>query len=135
MNRLPAALACRAGGRAVGQLNPPAAFISAPYARIGEGTTEWLTGIFAGDLDGQADDRGIAQSSDDPLSLLRKRFDRQQARLMRSDIVGLGQTHPVLLGENHVIAERSEEHTSELQSLMRLSSAVFCLPDKTLTNQ
>src|SRR3546814_696710 len=106
MNRLPAALACRAGGRAVGQLNPPAAFISAPYARIGEGTTEWLTGIFAGDLDGQADDRGIAQSSDDPLSLLRKRFDRQQARLMRSDIVGLGQTHPVLIGENQVIAEK-----------------------------
>src|SRR3546814_3741640 len=121
MNRLPAALACRAGGRAVGQLNPPAAFISAPYARIGEGTTEWLTGIFAGDLDGQADDRGIAQSSDDPLSLLRKRFDRQQARLMRSDIVGLGQTHPVLIGENQV---RSEEHTSELQSLMRISYAV-----------
>src|SRR3546814_10048241 len=93
MNRLPAALARRAGGRAVGQLNPPAAFISAPYARIGEGTTEWLTGIFAGDLDGQADDRGIAQSSDDPLS-------------------------------------RSEEHTSELQSLMRISYAVFCLKKK-----
>src|SRR3546814_3685221 len=28
-------------------------------------------------------------------------------------------------------AERSEEHTSELQSLMRTSSAVFCLKKKT----
>src|SRR3546814_9745507 len=28
-------------------------------------------------------------------------------------------------------AERSEEHTSELQSLMRLSYAVFCLKKKT----
>src|SRR3546814_8376126 len=28
-------------------------------------------------------------------------------------------------------ANRSEEHTSELQSLMRLSSAVFCLNKKT----
>src|SRR3546814_1375196 len=28
---------------------------------------------------------------------------------------------------------RSEEHTSELQSLMRLSSAVFCLKNKTTT--
>src|SRR3546814_6966833 len=29
---------------------------------------------------------------------------------------------------------RSEEHTSELQSLMRLSSAVFCLEKKKKTN-
>src|SRR3546814_7768300 len=28
-------------------------------------------------------------------------------------------------------AARSEEHTSELQSLMRISSAVFCLKKKT----
>src|SRR3546814_4835682 len=32
----------------------------------------------------------------------------------------------VLLGEN----ERSEEHTTELQSLMRISYAVFCLNKK-----
>src|SRR3546814_1836063 len=29
------------------------------------------------------------------------------------------------------IADRSEEHTSELQSLMRISYAVFCLKKKT----
>src|SRR3546814_8171717 len=29
---------------------------------------------------------------------------------------------------------RSEEHTSELQSLMRISYAVFCLKKKTKTN-
>src|SRR3546814_1162081 len=29
---------------------------------------------------------------------------------------------------------RSEEHTSELQSLMRISYAVFCLKNKTKTN-
>src|SRR3546814_2006756 len=34
-----------------------------------------------------------------------------------------------LFGE--VVRARSEEHTSELQSLMRLSSAVFCLKKKT----
>src|SRR3546814_2648151 len=39
-----------------------------------------------------------------------------------------------------VMAERSEEHTSELQSLMRISYAVFCLKKKnnnhrTNTNQ
>src|SRR3546814_10706008 len=31
-------------------------------------------------------------------------------------------------------AERSEEHTSELQSLMRISYDVFCLKKKTHTN-
>src|SRR3546814_6936219 len=30
--------------------------------------------------------------------------------------------------------ERSEEHTSELQSLMRISYAVFCLKQKTTSN-
>src|SRR3546814_1277266 len=34
--------------------------------------------------------------------------------------------------ENAAI-ERSEEHTSELQSLMRISYAVFCLKKKTTT--
>src|SRR3546814_6219036 len=34
----------------------------------------------------------------------------------------------------HLAAARSEEHTSELQSLMRISYAVFCLKQKK-TNQ
>src|SRR3546814_3549361 len=33
----------------------------------------------------------------------------------------------------HGHADRSEEHTSELQSLMRISYAVFCLNKKTKT--
>src|SRR3546814_1249995 len=35
----------------------------------------------------------------------------------------------------HVAKKRSEEHTSELQSLMRTSYAVFCLKKKTIKNQ
>src|SRR3546814_2546196 len=31
--------------------------------------------------------------------------------------------------------DRSEEHTSELQSLMRISYAVFCLKKKNIRNQ
>src|SRR3546814_8434099 len=31
---------------------------------------------------------------------------------------------------HHVLADRSEEHTSEIQSLMRSSYAVFCLKKK-----
>src|SRR3546814_6543992 len=33
-----------------------------------------------------------------------------------------------------VVQQRSEEHTSELQSLMRISYAVFCLNKKTKIN-
>src|SRR3546814_2420557 len=51
---------------------------------------------------------------------------------------------PVRLGEDHApfgerharrtLATRSEEHTSELQSLMRISYAVFCLQKKKTNN-
>src|SRR3546814_1677681 len=35
------------------------------------------------------------------------------------------------VGSQPVKSDRSEEHTSELQSLMRISYAVFCLKKKT----
>src|SRR3546814_9010148 len=41
--------------------------------------------------------------------------------------------HEVVFGPNGPGRFRSEEHTSELQSLMRISSAVFCLKNKTNT--
>src|SRR3546814_2968414 len=40
-----------------------------------------------------------------------------------------------LFGNANVRAYRSEEHTSELQSLMRISYAVFCLKKKTKAKQ
>src|SRR3546814_9203549 len=44
------------------------------------------------------------------------------------------QLHAFGPARDHVVErERSEEHTSELQSLMRISYAVFCLQKKTLT--
>src|SRR3546814_7260551 len=38
-------------------------------------------------------------------------------------------------GQVTIAAGRSEEHTSELQSLMRISYAVFCLKKKNTTTQ
>src|SRR3546814_5995749 len=58
----------------------------------------------------------------DVLSRYRVRMSADKARF------------PVLLSNGNRIAEgdgRSEEHTSELQSLMRISYAVFCLKKKT----
>src|SRR3546814_2916966 len=53
---------------------------------------------------------------------------------MRCIVVGLGvQGHKRrrVAGADFVVAvDRSEEHTSELQSLMRISYAVFCLKKK-----
>src|SRR3546814_7259172 len=50
-------------------------------------------------------------------------------------LLGEHALHAVLDQGHHFIAEggRSEEHTSELQSLMRISYAVFCLKKKKTT--
>src|SRR3546814_4713136 len=42
----------------------------------------------------------------------------------------LGLTLVAALSEGSLVKGRSEEHTSELQSLMRISYAVFCLKKK-----
>src|SRR3546814_9421531 len=52
-------------------------------------------------------------------------FDHQPARLERFE------AEQVI---RNAAALRSEEHTSELQSLMRISYAVFCLKKKTKNN-
>src|SRR3546814_6048953 len=59
------------------------------------------------------------------LDELRSRVD---ARLLELAELGLGDLGGLLRSEGDL--ERSEEHTSELQSLMRISYAVFCLKKK-----
>src|SRR3546814_6235108 len=53
------------------------------------------------------------------------------ARLTREDVI-VSRTHIASLRrfKDDVSEVRSEEHTSELQSLMRISYAVFCLKKK-----
>src|SRR3546814_9913360 len=52
--------------------------------------------------------------------------------------LGLGVAALLVADDHHAAAadaaQRSEEHTSELQSLMRISYAVFCLKKKTNNN-
>src|SRR3546814_1516461 len=65
----------------------------------------------------------------------------RSGRVRRLSRTGFGQ--PALLADaiadvpsdnlRHAFDERSEEHTSELQSLMRISYAVFCLKKKNKT--
>src|SRR3546814_8066049 len=60
---------------------------------------------------------------------------RQQQALAGAALTGataVRKRHPAI--ESGVEDGRSEEHTSELQSLMRISYAVFCLKKKNTTN-
>src|SRR3546814_6804475 len=55
--------------------------------------------------------------------------------LGREELGERGTAAGLLLGQDHLAdIGRSEEHTSELQSLMRISYAVFCLKKKTKTH-
>src|SRR3546814_5210951 len=56
--------------------------------------------------------------------------DRRQAGQRVRDVVRDGGAAVVDGNAGQRRAERSEEHTSELQSLMRISYAVFCLKKK-----
>src|SRR3546814_1099081 len=64
----------------------------------------------------------LARRADQPLVLIEAQRARGDAELGRQ----IGNT--ILLAPKMI---RSEEHTSELQSLMRISYAVFCLKKKT----
>src|SRR3546814_8503940 len=68
--------------------------------------------------------------SSDPISLDRQHRQPQQSCPRRQ----LRQADPPPAGRTGAPACRSEEHTSELQSLMRISYAVFCLNKKNILN-
>src|SRR3546814_9502882 len=67
------------------------------------------------------------------LELVDPRVDQRDAFRMCEAAAGFGH-HRAGIGDRHAVrqdrAGRSEEHTSELQSLMRISYAVFCLQKK-----
>src|SRR3546814_7299190 len=65
----------------------------------------------------------IFPSSNEPIK--RRRFNKDQALVAHRDRSELHRR----IGRARR-SHRSEEHTSELQSLMRISSAVFCLKKK-----
>src|SRR3546814_2547971 len=81
---------------------------------------------------------------------LRSRIDAGQPPVARRDMIGEHGRHSAIFGADlHDLARicdgqgvkddlgkfRSEEHTSELQSLMRISYAVFCLKKKKNNNE
>src|SRR3546814_6600431 len=76
----------------------------------------------------------IAANSSDTAALLdagRASIDLEDYRAALGFLVRAEQTRPRDGTIKAALGSRSEEHTSELQSLMRISYAVFCLKKKT----
>src|SRR3546814_9059779 len=63
-------------------------------------------------------------------SIAMKHGQRPQVHRIGCHVEGHGIAHGCQVSASVVIDDRSEEHTSELQSLMRISYAVFCLQKK-----
>src|SRR3546814_5713909 len=68
-------------------------------------------------------------------SVQSKDFEAAKTQLAAAESAASTPDDKFLLGQFRLqIGLRSEEHTSELQSLMRISYAVFCLKKKTRKN-
>src|SRR3546814_2306499 len=91
------------------------------------------TTLFRSRSHGLLGKRGAAGAAGTSLS--RAIWNRNGRRAIPADLRGLarpshGAEHRFRGRRSHRNGARSEEHTSELQSLMRISYAVFCLKKK-----
>src|SRR3546814_10812090 len=68
---------------------------------------------------------GKAIALGEPEGMVKTVFDKKTGELLGAHMIGAEVTE---------LIQRSEEHTSELQSLMRISYAVFCLKKKSINN-
>src|SRR3546814_7004138 len=73
----------------------------------------------------EAETAGVSRASDTP--------GASDALRAQAYIMGIGYGAEAI--EHGASLSRSEEHTSELQSLMRISYAVFCLKKKTIKHK
>src|SRR3546814_2150858 len=80
------------------------------------------TGAAVADIDARLDAAG--------LHLAAGFFVDQRGRGLLNHLLVTALQRAVAIAEVDGVALRSEEHTSELQSLMRISYAVFCLKKK-----
>src|SRR3546814_5201156 len=107
--------------------------------------SDWSSDVCSSDLDRRArgDDEDVIAHLAHRHPVGKGPAEHRRVEGMRAFLVGRRQLVPVALA--HAVAaergavlvaraahhvERSEEHTSELQSLMRISYAVFCLKKK-----
>src|SRR3546814_8340194 len=89
--------------------------------------SDWSSDVCSSDLDALTVVHRHRSVPEEALSaLIMLGFNRAQAEKVLAS---------VLQGNPDLTEERSEEHTSELQSLMHISYAVFCLKKKIQTHR
>src|SRR3546814_9979220 len=107
--------------------------------------SDWSSDVCSSDLDdggnltALAGTRAVAKEESGPVRatvLVRRERQPFLGRLEQTGdvalerVAGVDQRFELSVGQHPVVDYRSEEHTSELQSLMRISYAVFCLKKK-----
>src|SRR3546814_6747377 len=95
--------------------------------------SDWSSDVCSSDLRHRHRDIAAAAEQHDrgsPYCGTARSFEPQSINLREIEILGDGDCQLGPLVDAHDRADRSEEHTSELQSLMRISYAVFCLKKK-----
>src|SRR3546814_3208455 len=92
--------------------------------------SDWSSDVCSSDLEDVIEDSDVRQAAV-PCAILEDRSG-WSADTVHNHMRRVLRSHPPAFGNGQGIAgcERSEEHTSELQSLMRISYAVFCLKKK-----
>src|SRR3546814_4053195 len=105
-------------------------FAQEPVSPVGEATPTQE----AASVDEVVQDEGGAQDTDDIIVTATRRNEAlSDVPLAVSAVTGqaLENSGAADIRQLQQLSPRSEEHTSELQSLMRISYAVFCLKNKT----
>src|SRR3546814_7586428 len=101
-----------------------------PVAKVfASGVTEWRRSV-AGKVTDREGIRGRLATT--MAVAISREIDKLSDRLNVLATIGSVAPFVGLFGTVWGIMRRSEEHTSELQSLMRISYAVFCLKKKNI---
>src|SRR3546814_3156943 len=111
------------------------AVLAARHCRSGGQRLVGVGGVAAAVKSEQRLGAGILELEADIALAQRRAQHYGKAAELQDAVVGGNETGPVGAGERDTAARpvaRSEEHTSELQSLMRNSYAVFCLKKNTI---
>src|SRR3546814_7886770 len=119
----------------VGAMRPPAPLPQIPAAPLSRRLLRANSGAMAAAIAPQGDLKGVEGMEQDNRESWLNRVAAGMAPLFAALDAPLPARIRVAIGFTSSGRKRSEEHTSELQSLMRISYAVSCLTNKSKTSK